>query len=214
MAEAGGGGGIRTHGTREGTTVFETGLLPRKIAGNSAETQRSRGFRAIVTGVSGVNASGSPRRKCRHSSRLTKPAPFRISLRRPLSNQTRKTVHSVNRHHARALRSLSVGVVPKAAGVATGLNKPDERPARTLQTQEGSARLLAYAARRGGQRARDRVPKGLSPGPPFPARFRAPFIPREGKAAAARHSRGSFGCPGGKGLAGWVGAALSRPAVG
>ena len=160
MAETGGGGGIRTHGTRKGTTVFETGLLPRKIAGNSAETQRSRGFRAIVTGVSGVNASGSPRRKCRHSSRLTKPAPFRISLRRPLSNQTRKTVHSVNRLDARALRSLSVGAVPKAAGVATGLNKPDESPARTLQ----------FPAR--GQ-ARNRAGKGGPGERPFGTRSRA-----------------------------------------
>ena len=37
------------------------------------------------------------------------------------------------------------------------------------------------------------------------------LAPVDGVAAAARYSGGSFGCFRSKGLAGWVGAALSRP---
>ena len=48
MAEIGGGGGIRTHGTRKGTTVFETapfdhsGTPPRPAGGPFAAPGRRR----------------------------------------------------------------------------------------------------------------------------------------------------------------------------
>ena len=107
-----------------------------------------------------ANMRGLVRKICGRASgrRLTKPAPFRVPLRRPLSNQIRKTVDPVNRYHARAFRGLGAAAAawtfvrteprPKrhvANGFAPNVMPVSPGPHSSI-TQEGSARLFSATA--------------------------------------------------------------------